>query len=716
MKRKAEDQLEKPTKSSKVNGSKKTVVEQETVHERFATGLFEKSTLQSYRDSYASSEPYKHGVIPELIESSLLRSVRQEIQEHLSFTPKETDIYRIHQSGDLANLDGLDTSSLKRLPSLLTLRDALYSKDFREYLSEITGAGSLSGKKTDMAINVYTPGCHLLCHDDVIGSRRVSYILYLTDPEHPWQPEWGGALRLFAIDSTEKDGLVTKTPLPDYEKSIPPAFNQLSFFAVQPGESFHDVEEVYSAPSEEQLAKDGRRIRMAISGWYHIPQEGEPGYEEGLEGKLAERSSLAQLQGKSTAHDTPVPDVQYYDAAAGDAPNSPTSHSEAQDQSPDTEADVLTEADCDFLLQYLAPRYLTPDAIDELSAEFADQSFLRLDAILAPRLAEALKQHISSVEADLGSSDESPQQGSSWKIAKPPHKHRFLYQQPHPFATPALNQATYGAPTVDPLQRLLGECMPSKSFRKWLHLATGLRIISSNVLARRFRRGKDYTLATNYEEDSARLEVTLGITPTEGWEDEDDGEEEIATDSTKGTNGSKSKEVEKEEKPPQPQEGVGGYEVYMAGDEEDDNDEAAAGSSDEGIPVPTNLGSTGARASGSSKIKSKPKPKGADPAIYKSAGDEDPDGGILFSMAPGWNRMSIVLRDKGVLRFVKYVSKSAPGDRWDLIGEYGVEDLDDEDEDDGDEQAEAVNGVDVDPEEEETEEEAAELSSDDSSV
>jgi hypothetical protein len=35
-------------------------------------------------------------------------------------------------------------------------------------------------------------------------------------------------------------------PDPNYSVSIPLAFNQLSFFAVQPGENFHDVEEVWS--------------------------------------------------------------------------------------------------------------------------------------------------------------------------------------------------------------------------------------------------------------------------------------------------------------------------------------------------------------------------------------------------------------------------------------------------------------------------------------
>ena len=69
----------------------------------------------------------------------------------MSFTEKETDIYKIFQSGDLANLDGLDDSSLSKLPSVLKLRDAMYSARFREYLSSVTGSGKLSGQKTDMA-------------------------------------------------------------------------------------------------------------------------------------------------------------------------------------------------------------------------------------------------------------------------------------------------------------------------------------------------------------------------------------------------------------------------------------------------------------------------------------------------------------------------------------------------------------------------------------
>lgn len=60
--------------------------------------------------------------------------------------------------------------------------------------------GPLSSRKDrqDMSVNSYKKSCHLLNHDDVIGSRRVSYILYMPLPiDQPWQPEWGGALELY---------------------------------------------------------------------------------------------------------------------------------------------------------------------------------------------------------------------------------------------------------------------------------------------------------------------------------------------------------------------------------------------------------------------------------------------------------------------------------------------------------------------------------------
>ncbi|KAF2179718.1 hypothetical protein K469DRAFT_594897 [Zopfia rhizophila CBS 207.26] len=626
-----------------IGSSKKRAISDEEAHNNFRKGLFDSKVLQGYTDYYAASEPYKHAVIQNLIDDTLLRNVRNEIRENISFTPKETDIYKIHQSGDLANLDGLDDSSLRRLPSLLTLRDSLYSSAFRKYLTSITGAGPLSGVKTDMAVNVYTPGCHLLCHDDVIGSRRVSWILYLLDPDRPWKPEWGGALRLYPTEILKTEsGDEVKVPQPDFSVSIPPAWNQLSFFTVQPGESFHDVEEVYKRGMDEMEEDDGGRIRMAISGWFHIPQEGEDGYEEGLEEKLAERSSLAQLQGgKADVFDEPKPnwiDNPHWDDIAG------------------KEDDEMTADEMDFLIKYMNPNYLTPDTVEELAGMFSDESSLRLAEFLSPKFSARLREYLESKDNEPNPTlPPNPFcEASKTGVARPPHKHRYLYREAvQPIPTTPYPEAD----KLTPYDDLVDILFPHPAFQKWISLVTGITLTKSNVFARRFRRGMDYTLATAYEEEDPQLEVCLGITPSKGWGNEEEEEE----DDTPGAQEISAAELSTKSKArsgnQDSEDSVGGYEMYMTG--EDDEDETG----------PSESTHTGAGQRRKAK---------ADPAVYKSASDDEDDG-VLFSQPAGWNNMSIVLRDKGVLRFTKYVSRSANGDRWDVCAEYGVEFGEDED-------------------------------------
>ncbi|KAL2070873.1 hypothetical protein VTL71DRAFT_13899 [Oculimacula yallundae] len=656
MKRKADTQSSGQNGKSILKKRAKTVLAEEDVHKSFRKGLFAKDVLGKYTKGYAESEPYKHSVINSLINDDLLRSVRDEIKENVQFTPKETDIYKIHQSGDLANLDGLDDGALEKLPSLLRLRDAMYSSKFRKYVSTITGSGELSGRKTDMAINVYTPGCHLLCHDDVIGSRRISYILYLTDPDIPWEEEWGGALRLFPTTTHEDDGVKTITPTPDTTKSIPPAWNQLSFFAVQPGLSFHDVEEVYHADSEEQLKKDGGRIRMAISGWFHIPQIGEEGYIKGEEEKWGKNSSLKQLQGNPDRYDFPKPQPITVESQA-----EPTIEKE------------LTEVDLDFLLKYMAPTYLTPDTLEDMADSFMEASTVTLDGLLSNKFAARVREYVEAQEAATLPTSSTEIENGSWKVAKPPHKHRFLYMQP--FNSSDVDKASL----EDPIKELTEIFLPSRHFRLWLEIATKCNIENYDILARRFRRGLDYNLATSHDGEP-RLEISLGLTPTPGWgadEEEDSAEEggdseedekEDTPEVTSKANGSKPKrngelmsngsksrqngeaksdgkatEVELEEQDEEEDEGddVGGHEVYMAGDDDEDEDAA----------------------------------------VYKTS-DESEDDNVLFTMPASWNKMSIVLRDSGVLKFVKYVSENANGDRWDVNASFGVkiEDIEGEEE------------------------------------
>ena len=595
---------------------------------------------------------YKHGVISDLLLPSLLRNVRSEIQENISFTPKETDIYRIDQSGDLANLDGLDKEALRRLPSIQTLRDALYSSDFREYLSIVTGSGPLSGIKTDMAINVYTHGCHLLCHDDVIGSRRVSYILYLTDPDNPWKKEWGGALRLYPTQIIHTEGgEPVKVPSPDHSISIPPAFNQLSFFAVQPGESFHDVEEVYSESDRTVGEPHSGRVRTAISGWYHIPQRGEDGFVEGLEGQLA-KSSLMQLQSKVDRHDRPQGAFRQY---TSDAPEKAVESLPTPSSQDDAE---LTKEDLDFLLKYLNPHYLTPDTLESVTEMFAEESFLLLDMFLSRTFSDQMRAWVEAQETFvLPAISNEIELETGWKLARPPHKHRYLYQQPSDVLKDSV---------LTPMQDLLKNFFPSKAFWKWLQIATGLTVKSNNLIARRFRRGHDYTLAQRYDETVPGLETCLSLTPTKGWGDDQDENEAVSEQRQSSGKEDNLKHTAIVKAPE-----VGGYLAYMAGDDDED-DAAADAASNRGVEALPNM-STGGRATKAKKPK-------MDPAIYQ-AQDDDEEDPILFHMSATWNQLGIVLRDKGTMRFVKYVSRQAKGDRWDLLGEFEIEDPAEGDED-----------------------------------
>lgn len=529
----------------------------ESVQSKFYEGLFDDANQETLRKTFAESKPYLHCKIDKLINNDLLERVRKEIFDNLHFTVKETDIYKVHQTGDLANLDGLPQDELKRLSSLFELRNALYSQEFRDFIAAVTDSGPLSGTKTDMSINSYYQGCHLLNHDDVIGTRRVSYILYLVDP---WEPKDGGALELYPV--VEK-GIPANEPT----VIIPPQWNQFVMFTVQPGHSFHSVEEVVA-----------NKARLSISGWFHVPQEGEPGYEEGQAVRRqdeAAQSSLQQLQADTDSSDK---FTRY-------------THTDVDE--------ALTEEDIRSLSAWMNPHYLDMKILKQMADKFYEESAVQLKEIVNPELAEALRIATTDADRALQKGDEMPPHGSGvgqgWTTHGPPHRCRYLV-------------ADSDASESSKLMRSLQGHLESDAFRRWLAIVGGLEPQGYRGEARRFRPGHDYTLATTNTRGQGVLDVTLCLAPAAGAEERelwDNGE-------------------------------VGGYECYMAPHDDEE-----------------------------------------DPATYKAA-DED---GALLTLTAGWNELSLVLRDEGVMRFTKYVSTRAPGSRWDLAYEYDLPEEDDEEED-----------------------------------
>ncbi|KDN52854.1 hypothetical protein K437DRAFT_253794 [Tilletiaria anomala UBC 951] len=667
----------------------------EQVKSFFAPDLLSESTVASHASQYAASGPYKHGVIPALLSDSLLREARKEIVEELRFAEKETDIYKVHQTGDLANLDGLPDEERDRLKHVLNVRNAIYSKQFRDWLQKVTGCGPLSAKKKDMSINDYRDGCHLLNHDDVISTRQLSYILYLPDPSVPWRSENGGALELYPVLSPH---------LPDSvpTKSIPPAWNQYTFFTVQPGHSFHSVEEVVHPTAS----------RLSISGWFHRPQEGEEGYdaaqEEKQERMRKEHSSVESLLSKQAARPFIPYSGQGEDASEGNddmiVPGSP-----------------LSQQDKAFLSYFLNPAYLQHKVQSQLFEQFGDDSHILLADFLKREFKDLLQKGL--VELDrrdgfrwweapseedkdireqcklrphgIGTGKVGGETGEDWKIQGPPHRHRFLSLCP---STPASPSASSLLPPRNPalpvtppqtaealLSLLRSTLFPSPAFRHFLANITQLLPLAARApfTVRRFRPGLDYTLA-RADEDEAVLHITLGLTPDVA------DSVELAAAAASGSKGKVRGMAAKRGKLPGTAHSAvsaaplskkqlkdlrirwesgeaGGWECFMAPHE---------GEEDPAVY----------RSGGSKKAEAETEGKDEDGADAEMAdGDdeeeeivemeEDTDSdfdGVLLNLTPQFNALNVALRDEGVLHFVKYLSGSAGGSRWDVEGEWSV--------------------------------------------
>ncbi|PFH49266.1 hypothetical protein AMATHDRAFT_48880 [Amanita thiersii Skay4041] len=616
--------------------------------DKFTEGLFNPDNISRLHNSYKDNSPFKFALIERLFRHDLLEKVKDECLSELSFAEKETDIYKVNQTGDLASLNFLAPNQLALLSNLRSLRDALYSTRFRKFLQSVTGCGPLSGVKQDMSVNSYSKGCHLLNHDDVIGTRRVSYILYMPLPSYQmWQKDWGGALELYPVRLGE-DNQLEPEPIP--EKSIPPSWNQFIFFEVQPGRSFHSVEEVVVGGEE-----DGRE-RLSISGWFHAAQEGEEGYEPVQESAV--KSSREQLTSSSTS----------------------TFFNSYQDNTDDImlPGDALPELYISYLSEFMNPVYLQPRTMKALAARFVEESSLELHSFLSNSLAKSLESRLRELDSKDGLGPEraghipphTAGTGGGWIVKGPPHKWRYSVLKPRESGNVlAVFPRAAHVSSDEIIRSLQDELFPSPAFRAWLSIVSRLMPLRYRAEARRFRPGLDYTLATS-EEKEARLDVVLDLTPEAQDRSTDDGRWQTKQQDDRGWHTGE----------------WGGWDCYMAPhNEEDDPAVYRSGSSkvsstQQSTPGHTSegggSGSGGVNGSSSSTNTSKQGSVHGSP--HESKGntpptpmDEDEESTLLTAQ-PGFNRLLLVLRDERVMRFVKYVSASADGSRWDICGEYEV--------------------------------------------
>ncbi|PNW79265.1 hypothetical protein CHLRE_09g408464v5 [Chlamydomonas reinhardtii] len=523
------------------------------------------ATAQEQAVKYQNAQPYKHTTLINPFNPDLLRQVRDEIINNINATYKETDLFKLFQTGDMGNLDQLDPDTAAKLPGLMKLKRALYSDEFRAMVTTVTGCGGLH-TRTDCSCNVYAYGCHLLCHDDVIANRRVSWIIYLSDPDEPWTAEDGGALELFPLVDGDKH-----TPAPNPSVSHLPTFNTMAFFTVTPGVSFHSVQEVFT----------DSKPRMSISGWYHgdTPPEG------------ADKASLAQLQQRVRQEAV----VAHTPIEGGEG--------------------ALSDEDLGKLIRWVNPVYLDESSWPKIQARFAEEGSVQLHNFIKKGVAEKIVAAcIAEDAADRLGAKQLPRYEAGcrdgWAPAGPPHKQRYLRYG-------GAGEPGEGEGAGALLERVRRQLLCTPAFARLLKAFTSITMLGQAGETRRFRPGMDYTVAHyGILTTDPRLDVVLTFV--------DDATDEAASAWQAGE--------------------VGGFEAYLLAEEE-----AHEGGAEE---------------------------------VYRVNADAEESGVLNVNAAA--NTLNLVLRDEGLMRFVKYVSFAAPGSRWDVAMEFLPED-DSDDEEEGEE-------------------------------
>lgn len=417
------------------------------------------------------------------------------------------------------------------------------------------------------------------------------------------------------------------------------------FFEVQPGHSFHSVEEVVVEGDKE---KGGVGARVSLSGWFHKPIEGEEGYE-GSEG-FKPKSSLQQLvsgaisPAEASAHACLGP-TQYATTLSAATPYpSPL---------PLPLPTIPSASDLAYLTPLVNPAYLTPKVVSHLRSSFCDSSHLVLADFLHPSLATELEALIRARDADLERGrrgvavggqranqvpphDAGEDASEGWEVVGPPHLQRYLS------LSASVPAGAAGEDRLATLLRQVHALFTSQAFAALLASLTSLLPTAYTTAVRRFRPGLDYTLARGEAAGdsgaSAKLDVGLGLTPRCAGE----GDRELWAGGD-----------------------VGGWDVWLANEE--GGDEAT-------------YGGAGEKTKGEAEQEQEQEQQEKEGTEGEEEEEEEDDGPLL-ALEPEWNRLHLVLRDPGVLAFVKYVSARAPASRWDVAGEWEVQGVEEEDDD-----------------------------------
>lgn len=581
--------------------------------------------IEYYRGMHDASRPFTHVVLDPLMEVEDMIKIQESITSTMKANFKETDLYKLFQTEDLSMID----ESQKDKINIIRLRDRLYSHKFVKFIERITGCPPLNDK-VDCSINIYNVGCHLLCHDDVIGTRCVAYILYLTDPEDSWDLDDGGALELYDTELVDCDGLSINVPLTTPSASVLPKFNTMALFVVQPGKSFHSVQEVFAKS----------KTRLSVSGWFHTD--------------APTSCSLAPNEMHSRSLN-----LQY------NVINRDIFEREFLRNKQNGAKLKLTSNDKKILKRWINPAYLQPSEMRQISARFCVESFVQLNDFLREDVLRLVLQPLLEADAIEVLRKSHSVYGAGlkglWRAVGPSDVRRYLRYEDHN-KTPAARSPSGGGRTNGDQKRKKGKSQSgsdrsrgdnyegrllaeirdslfrSDAFLRYVHLLTSVSMTGYSDEIRRFRPGLDYIVAHVDPSEICKKELVASMCFVDDRGEDDEGSWQSGE--------------------------VGCYESYISTSDDLNADATAVveGKESEGR--------------GSSSEEEEDEAGDEDGDIGNDDSDDDENlqkDTSLLTLFPTCNAFSLVLRDENVTHFVKYASFCAPSSRWDIHTQYSMD-------------------------------------------
>jgi Rps23 Pro-64 3,4-dihydroxylase Tpa1-like proline 4-hydroxylase len=397
-----------------------------------------KNSVESLQKVYSRATPFPHIVLHDICDDTELRSVLDELKQNLKATFKETDLFKVFQTSDLSGF----VPATSKTSKLIDLRDSLYSARMRGIIRKITGCSELSSR-VDCSCNIYPCGGQLLCHDDVIGTRCVTFIIYLVDPDDIWESKDGGGLELY--DTKQDTGEPEIEPVTVHV----PTWNSMMIFEVKSGITFHAVQEV----------RANNKPRISISGWFHSNK-----FPENMDA-----STLTQL--KSHAQLKATKKLEIINIRKTET--------------------LIRKSELSFLKKWINKEYLKSSSMRSIWNAFSNHGSIQLKDFLCPYYAQCLNDLLLSESVDNNESPENIYLSGicdGWESVGPPHKQRYLLLD-----TSSEHRSELGRL----LSKISMNLFQSIPFQNFFSEVTGKCLSCQSSRIRKFRPGLDYTVAHN---------------------------------------------------------------------------------------------------------------------------------------------------------------------------------------------------------------------------